>query len=417
MRMRCLVCGLVLAACLILGIGALADVQAGGVTYTVSQADFVSALQSVVPTMGNRLLLVNISMNLEAAAKAPENPAFLMLAVDGTGRAYAPVLFDGTGDYARGSGAGDTSFQALFEVPQGNASYRLAVLTGPQGEVAGYMDLPGMAYSAQTGAGGEVASLDREGYHAQIHGITQSSTAGVDAARQGMKYVWLDVTLTAAGTQDAVSLLAGQWTLKGTDGQEQASLTPTRATGLLSSLPLRLNAQWPSVRGKICFLVPEDTTELTGLAVGGISLDQKLPIGESEASANAQPDADGAYSQGGWKIILHGMRIVSKGTLADPPSGSQYLIVNLTVMNGSTRNIDVSSEVNFSMTDEKGNELTQAWFADLKDTLDTALMPTQSVTGEVAFILPDGTKPGDFRVHLSMLGEPLLIPTAGYIAQ
>jgi hypothetical protein len=35
----------------------------------------------------------------------------------------------------------------------------------------------------------------------------------------------------------------------------------------------------------------------------------------------------------------------------------------------------------------------------------------------VAFILPDGAKAGTLRVHLNMLGEPLFINAASYLAE
>jgi hypothetical protein len=186
---------------------------------------------------------------------------------------------------------------------------------------------------------------------------------------------------------------------------------------MLALIDAQFNDRLPAVRGMICFLVPEEVNELTGLTAGKTAV-ETLPItGELSKSGFAQLGTDGAYHQAGWKVTVGGMHLADKGTLADPPAGYKYVIANVRVANGSTQNLTVSSELAFAMTDSNGNELTQAWFANLAETLDASLLPGESIKGEVAFLLPDGAKAGTLRVHLNMLGEPLLINAASYLAE
>jgi hypothetical protein len=266
-------------------------------------------------------------------------------------------------------------------------------------------------------AGAPLATIAAEGYSAVIHSVVQSKTAFLDEAPKGMKYVWVDATFTGTGTQAAISELASKWVLM-RDGKAEEAVIPTRANHMLTLIDARFNDQLPSVRGMICFLVPEDMKELIGLMAGETTVDQKLPItGELEKSEFAPLGEDGAYHQAGWKVTVSGIRLADKGTPADPPAGYKYVIANVTVANDSTQNLTVSSELAFAMTDSNGNELNQAWFANLKDTLDASLLPGESVKGEVAFLLPDGAKAGTLRVHLNMLGEPILIDAASYLAE
>ncbi len=412
---------LVLILCLSLGTAARAQtLPAGGLDInqiTVTQADFLKGLQTLVPTVGNQFLLVNVTVKT-ADGKEPSDPTPILLAVDDGGRAYTPALFDGESSFTAASEPGKKAFRVLFEIPETAGNYQLIVLSGPEGEVKGKIDLGRSTAATQPAAAKELAAVEGEGYSATIHGVTQSHTAGMQTAPEGMKYAWVDVTLTGTGSQESVSQLAEEWSLPDQDGKAQSGLIPTRAAGLLTLLPVKMNEQLPSVRGKIVFLVKEAATEIAGLQVNGVQIPQALPItGDELVSDPKQPEADGAYHQAGWKITINSVRVADKGTLANPPEGARYVIVNLTVDNESTMNLSVSGELNFAMTDEAGNELTQNWFADLGQSLDAELLPTQSVTGEVAFVLPSGIKPGDLRVHLNMLGEPLMIPMAGYITE
>ncbi len=412
----CLVAALVISL-LPAAVQAEAAVQAGNIQYAVADSGFLPGLQAIAPMAGNQFLTASIALKTEADAQAMMNPEQLLLAVDEGNRVYTPLLFNGDSTFTASLAPGEKALRVLFEIPKTGGSYQLAVLSGLGGEAAGRINLGKSVGPAAPAGGVPLASVTAEGYNAVIHGVTQSKTAFPDDAPEGMKYVFMDVTFTGTGTQALISELASQWSLKN-GNQKETGIIPARAINMLALVNARFNDQLPAARGKLCFLVPEELTELTGLMAGQVTLDQPLPItGELGQSGMAQRSADGSYYQAGWKVTVNGMRLSDKGTLKDPPAGNRYVIVNLTLFNQSTQNLTVSSELGFAMTDARGNELTQAWFADLSETLDAALLPSESVSGEVAFLLPDGARAGILRVHLNMLGEPLQIDTAGYLAE
>jgi hypothetical protein len=420
MRYHRLVCFMAALALSILP-GALvraeAYVQAGSVQYAVADSGFLPGLQAIVPSEGNQLLTANLVLKTASDAKEPSNAELLLLAVDEGGRVYTPLLFNGSSNFTASLAPGEKALRVLFEVPATLGSYDLAVLSEAGGEVAGRISLGKSTGPAVNEAGTPLAMFDAGGYSAVIHSVTQSKTAYLDNAPEGMKYVWIDATFTGTGTQAPVSELASQWALS-VNGKAETAIVPTRASHLLTLTGARFNDKLPAVRGMICFMVPEEMKELTGLTVNQTAIAQPLPIaGELKKNEFAELYEDGAYHQAGWKVTVGGMRLADKGTLADPPAGNKYVIVSVTVANGSTQNLTVSSELNFAMTDTNGNELTQAWFANLAETLDATLLPSESIKGEVAFILPDGAKAGTLRVHLNMLGEPLFINAASYLAE
>ncbi len=417
-RLFCLVAVLMLCLLPNAGVRAEAAVQAGNVQYAVTDSGFLPGLQAIVPMAGNQLLTVNLILKMAADAPEVTNSEQLLLAVDESGRAYTPLLFNGGSPFTASFQPGEKALRVLFEVPAAAGSYQLAVLSKAGGETAGRISLGKSTGPVAAAAGEELATVAAEGYTAVVHSVTQSKTAFLDEAPEGMKYVWIDATFTGTGTKEPVSRLAAQWLLPGAEGKGETGIVPTRANHLLALVNAQFNDQLPAVRGKICFLVPEGLTELNGLMAGQAAIGQPLPIsGELAKGRPAEMQADGAYHQAGWKVTIHGMRLADKGTLTDPPKDNRYVIVNLTVANGSTQNLVVSSELAFAMTDAQGNELTQAWFADLAETLDASLLPSESIAGEVAFLLPDGAKAGALRVHLNMLGEPLVIDTASYLAE
>ncbi len=413
-RIFCLTAALI--ACFLGTAQAQTAVQAGGMQYSVADYGFLPGLQTIVPTAGNQFLSANLIVKAGDSASITD-PEQLLLAVDEGGRAYLPILFNGSSAFTASLKPGEKSLRVLFEVPKAAGSYRLAVLDESGGGVAGMIQLGKSIGPALAADGEPLATVSEDGYGAVIHGVTQSKTALLDKAPDGMKYVWVDATFTGAGTQTPVSELASQWAINNGGGAE-AGIVPVRAHNMLAAMNVRFNDQLPAVRGRLCFLVPEGWTQLTGLTAGETPIGLPLPVtGEMPSGGMAQLNTDGAYDQAGWKVTIHGMRLSDKGKLADPPAGSRYATVNLTLANASTQNLKVSSELAFAMTDGDGNELVQAWFADLNETLDASLLPGESITGEVAFLLPDDAKAGVFRVHLNMLGEPLLIDAAGYLAQ
>ncbi len=391
-------------------------VQAGSAQYSLADSGFLPGMQAVVPMVGNQFLSVHL-VRKASDSKEIVNAEQLLLAVDEAGRIYTPLLFNGESAFTASLAENEKAFRVLFEVPKAAGSYHLAVLSGLGGVIEGKVELGKSAGPVLPADGVPLAEVKADGYDVTIHSVAQSKTAFLDEAPGGMKYVIIDATFTGTGTFDSIAQLAEQWAIS-YEGKTETGIIPTRAYNMLALMNVRFSEHLQATRGKICFLVPEGLTELTGLRFGQTAMDQPLLIGrELTRSGLTAPEEDGAYQQAGWKVTIHGMRLTDKGTLADPPAGSKYVIVNLTVDNKSTQNLTVSSELGFAMTDHQGNELTQAWFADLAETLDASLLPSESVTGEVAFLLPDGAKAGMLRVHLNMLGEPLIIDTALYLAE
>ncbi len=416
-RLFCLMAALAILFLPLAAVQAETFVQAGGVQYSVADSGFLPGLQTIVPIAGNQLLTANLVVKTAADAQESTNDEQMLLAVDEGGRAYTPLLYGGGSAFTASLAPGEKALRVLFEVPDTAGTYDLVVLSKVGGEAAGRISLGKSSGPNVNVADVPLATVTKEGYSAVIHSVVQSKTAFLDQAPEGMKYVWVDATFTGTGTQSPVSELASEWVLK-RDGKAEEAVIPTRANQMLALIDARFNDRLPAVRGMICFLVPENLKELTGLTAGQTAVDQPLPIaGELSKNEFAQLGADGAYDQAGWKVTVNGMRLADKGSLADPPAGQKYVIVNVTVANGSTQNLTVSSELAFAMTDSNGNELTQAWFANLAETLDASLLPGESITGDVAFLLPDGLKAGTLRVHLNMLGEPLKIDAASYLAE
>ena len=400
-----------------LGAGAQAEaVSSGSAQFAVTDYGFLAGLQAVVPTAGHRFLSVNLLM--KTAADAPEitDPQRYFLAVDERGRAFTPMLFNGSSTFTASLAPGEKNLRLLFEIPDTAASYQLAVLSQPGSGVAGIIQLGRSSGSVLPAEAQPLAVLAGEGYDLSVYGVTQSRMAFLDKAPAGMKYVWVDAVITGTGTEKSAAQLASAIMVSG-GAKAAAGSIPTRSSNILALVSAQLGGTLPYVRGYLCYLIPEDQTELAGLTDGKAVLAQALPIGgELKDSGFAQLDAQGAYQQAGWKITIHGMRLADKGAV-NPAADSKYVIVNLTVSNQSTQNLTVSSELAFAMMDAQGNELTQAWFADLKDTLDATLLPSESVSGEIAFLLPDGQKAKVLRVHLNMLGEPLLLDASAYLAE
>jgi hypothetical protein len=412
----CLMAALTVLILPISSVRAEAFIQAGSVQYTVADSGFLTGMQAIVPSAGNQLLRANIVVKMAADAKEPTNNQQLMLVVDEAGRTFTPLLFSGGSNFTASLTPGEKAMQVLFEVPFSLSTYDLVILSSVGGEAAGRISLGKSSGPYANEANAPFATLAAEGYNAVINNVVQSKKAFMDQAPEGMKYVFVDVTFTGAGTQKTVSELASEWKLT-QNGKTEESVIPTRANQMLALIDARFNDRLPSVRGMICFLVPEELNELGGL-IAGQTIFEPMPItGELTKSLFAPLGEDGAYHQAGWNVTVGGIRLADKGTLADPPAGYKYVIVNVTVANGSTQNLIVSSELNFAMTDSNGNELTQAWFANLAETLDASLLPGESVKGDVAFLLPDGAKAGTLRVHLNMLGEPLIIDAASYLAE
>lgn len=138
------------------------------------------------------------------------------------------------------------------------------------------------------------------------------------------------------------------------------------------------------------------------------------PEADSTVEADATPEAfptfaglpegDGQVHEGkvgepieaGWaRFTLDSVERNAKGII-DPPTGKEYIILNVTVENVSSDEEQlVSSFLNMSLTDSSGNKLDQTFTANYTKQLDgedTELSKGESVSGEVAYEVPAGAK-------------------------
>ena len=405
------------AAFLFLGSYARADaVTVENLQFTVTDYSFLPGIQTVVPSDGYQFLTVSVLVKTAADAKEIVDLQQNFLAIDEKGRVFTPVLYNGSSSFTASLAPDEKNLRLLFEVPKTAAVYQLAVLNVKDRSIAGSISLGKSSGGLTSSEESPLAVLASQGYVLSVYGVTQNKAAFFDKAPAGMKYIFVDVSVTGTGTEKSAAQIATAINISG--GSSQAvGVVPTRSTNMVELANVRLKGIAQTVRGYLCFLAPEGLTEVAGLTDGTAVLDAALPIsGNLNALGFAQLDADGAYHQAGWKVTVHGIRLAEKGAL-NPPAGFRYAIISLTVSNQAMQNLTVSSELAFAMTDANGSELTQAWFAELTDTVDAVLLPSESVSGEIAFLLPDGVKAGVLRVHLNMLGEPLLIDASAYLSE
>ncbi len=396
---------------------AVQKVQAGDIAYSLVDYRFQSGNQTVVPTAGNQFLVVNISVQNVGESDAYLDPARCLMAVDGESRIYAPVLSGSVSALMQPLKAGEKgSAQVVFEVPAMSGTYDLAVLTQPLGTVAGKLTLGRSLIKSAAPEIGETVLFEGQEYRAFARGAVKTKTYGIETAPAGMAYILLDVTLGASHTNATVAQLVQGWALEIKDGQTAYQAAPIRAAGLLSNAYTGMNELFCEAQGKLCFLAPENAEEISGIVIDGQKIQISLPLQEkSQQGVYAAAVNGSTYQQASWKVTVHSVRFDEDGKLAAPPVGSKYMIVNLTVENGSFSRLILSSELAFAMLDDHGAELPHAWFADLNGTLDAEMAPLSSITGEVAFVVDDEAKVDALRVHLNMLGEPFLIPIAEYI--
>ncbi len=423
MKIRYKLCRTLLTAAVFLaavmpltGATAQQAVSTGALQYTVTDYGYLPGLQTIAPGEGNQFLSVNLIVKTADETGSAVNPEQYLLALDDSGRGYTPLLFNSSSSFTASLAPDERAVRALFEIPKAAASYKL-VITDENGSIAGDISLGRSAGAVLAVSSQEPIVFQAEGYDVTVYGVTQSLGAYGEDMQSGMKYIWIDAAITGTGTQETPAKIISQWTL-GSGSSLVENVVPARSSNMLALINAGFGEKMPFARGYVCFLVPDDLTKVSELMAGKILVSQAIPIGGAvKETGYAKPNADGAYQQAGWKITIHDMELADKGTLADPPAGYQYVMVNLTVANQGTQNLTVSSELAFAMTDESGNELAQAWFADLTETLDASLLPSESVSGKIAFLLPEGAKVGALRIHLNMLGEPLLIDAADYLAE
>lgn len=176
------------------------------------------------------------------------------------------------------------------------------------------------------------------------------------------------------------------------------SLTATAVADEVNSATGGLDATGTAVAGSTgdTGLADTPTAETSG---GTTPSDTPLPESAptattdqgSSGSSGTVTQAGGIGSTGetdGLKITLNGVRRTSSG-LVDPKPGNEYVIVNLTFENTTSEQKVVSSLLNFTLTDSKGQKYDIDIFGpEMKASADGNVEPKGKLSGESAFEVP-----------------------------
>ncbi len=354
------------------------SVQSGQVAISVISAKIAEDRSRV----GYQHLEAQLDLQYEGDEREPPEMFGRLLVLDSLGRLFDLRSFGSS----RPSTCGEWERSAGFDIPEGCGALRLVVLDPDQHTVAGLLDLPIDNDPPHPLSGTPIASFIGEGFTAVVHSVTQRRYGGLNYPAPGWKYVYLDMTITWSGSSHAVSGFISQFRYL-QDGWKEWMMR-----SVYSGLQILLNDKLPSVRARVQINAPEDDTEVI-LSLYGATQTLTIQGEEFYPGVVSNADMDGYYSQAECKVKVNGIRLDDQEDLAALPEGSHYMIANISVKNRSILDLTLSKALPFAMTDEHGNELAQAWFTDGDLTLDTVFKPAQSITGEIAFVLPDGIMP------------------------
>jgi hypothetical protein len=381
-----------------------ASVQSGQEVFAVTGAEFK---ENWISKVGYRYLEVQLDLQYEGDEQDPPDMFGRLMVVDSVGRlfdlsSFGSSLREGSVEWERRAG---------FVVPKDTGALRLVVLDPDQLAVAGLLDVPVTADPPAALPDDEIATFTGKGVTAVVHSVTQSRYSTMyQQPGPGWKYVYLDMTFTWSGSTRTVSEFMSQFRYL------QAGWKEWRMQPSYSGLHVLLNDELPFVRTRVQFNVPENDTEVI-LSFNGAAQTLAIQGEEFYPGSVPFPDIDGYYPQAEWKVKVNGIHQDDKGDLPALPKGSHYMIADITVKNRSVLNSTFPKEMPFSLTDEDGHDLAQAWLTNSDRTLDTVLTPDQSITGEVAFVLPVGVTPEYLRVYLSTLDAPILILVSKYLTE
>ena len=329
-----------------------------GVAYTVMSAYYGPGDQENVPMEGMQFLTVTLQMKNETTQALPlPQPQRLMA---GCGDwLYRPLLASGASALPAMIQPGESLLADwIFEIPAAKGDYTLITVAADGTAVNTALPL---GQNRQRTSTADTPWL-------------LTPKAGLSDAPKGQMYLRRLMTVTGPYTEANLAM--------DLNGKSLTPVYPVRAGSQLGLLGITPSAN-QSLTGYVWYLVDEKA---------------QLPFEAITAVETVAPGL--TVTQANWQITLN--------SLKDRGSGKNRLwIANLTVTNNATKEVIVSGALGFHLLDAQGNEVPHAFDYDGK-TLDVKLMPGQSVTGEVAFKLSDS--PSALRVHLNMLGEPLLIP-------
>ena len=120
---------------------------------------------------------------------------------------------------------------------------------------------------------------------------------------------------------------------------------------------------------------------------------------KSEYALNETADIDGV------KYTLTAVERNSGFSYNTPESGKEYVIVTVSIENGSEDKIDYNS-YNFKMLNSQGQEIDNAFVVDLENQLDFGeLTPGGNITGRMCFEEPAGDSGLKLNLYTNIFNE------------
>ena len=127
--------------------------------------------------------------------------------------------------------------------------------------------------------------------------------------------------------------------------------------------------------------------------------DEPAPTDDEGASGDSPtlpPPAGGVMSEGqtgslsGFDVTFLGSR-TDTGGIFPPDPGNEYLILRFQLENTTAEATFVSTLLQFALLNEASEEFGVALFADIEEGLDTEVPAGETIEGEVAFEIPEGS--------------------------
>jgi hypothetical protein len=129
---------------------------------------------------------------------------------------------------------------------------------------------------------------------------------------------------------------------------------------------------------------------LTGCATQNLeSSDGKDTSANEESQANSAKTIGDTIVGEGYSITLNGARYSTTGILGSEPSNDKFLIVDLTIQNDSTEELNVSTLLLMELQGSDSRRYDIAIFAETVSPIDGSVPPQGQVNGEVAFDVKD----------------------------
>ena len=119
----------------------------------------------------------------------------------------------------------------------------------------------------------------------------------------------------------------------------------------------------------------------------------------SEPTATAGEPPSGDVMQPGESGTIDGIQVTYQSArredsgILPPDEGNEYLILAFEITNTNAEETTISTLLQFGLEDQTGEEFTLALFADIENGLDGELAGGDTIRGEVAFEVPQGSGP------------------------